>query len=121
MMCWMGTRSWTFSAWTVSICTVISAGCRSAASSCSSLNIAATRSRPLRADHIGVCAGAVGHAAVADDVVHHDGPPGPGEAQSPGEIGLVIGLVGVDEGEVEAGRAGGGGQGRQRGPGPPDD
>ena len=51
-------------------------------------------------DH-GVGVVGVGDFAVADDVVDEDGGAGAGEADGPLEVVGVVGLVGVDEDEVE--------------------
>ena len=53
------------------------------------------------AQDVEVGAGGVDHGSIADHVIDDDQAPGARELQSPGEIGRIGGLVGIDEDEVE--------------------
>ena len=53
------------------------------------------------ADDVRAAARRVDHLALPHHIVDHDRGSRPGKAQGPFEIGRVIGLVGVDEDEVE--------------------
>ena len=57
--------------------------------------------RIARTDHVGIPAVGVGDRAAPDDIVNDDRGSWPRQAQRPAQIFGVVGLVGVDEDEIE--------------------